>query len=539
MNLFDKVVSAFSPEAGIRRLQAREALGQMQGSSTTQPWGGGGYEGSSFGREAWNPAWNRAKMADEETNLNRYDRDTIILTLEDMYRNNEFIGGIVDRMADYVVHTGIRPQAQTKERAWNDEAEDWFMEWAKVADYRQRPGMNLWRMQWMSVVDRCIRGESAFIPLANGQLQPIETSRIRTPDNMQSDPLVRMGVKFSKEGICLGYYVCDVSGDGQINTASYQFVPREEIFHISYPWRVAQARGVPALARLINKVTHVREADKYTLLKVKNDARHFLKETRKSGAGLGALGSRNARTTEDGNGNKQRIESKEWGIVWHGQEGDDLQSFESRTPHSGHVPYLEWQCKTIGMALGLPWEFVLMVFTEGSYSAQRTALLHGLHKFIQWHSDTAQYMCQRIWNWRIAKAMKEGDVAKAPLVNGVSQWYRVEWSLPNMGWVDPEAAAKAQIESWRFGKTSLKRIANSEGSDRTDILAEKGEDIKDAVAQAQAINKAYPDAGVTWRDMIGAGPGPSAPTPPVDVSPVDTETNTETPVVPAKGKPKK
>jgi capsid protein len=532
-NALDKLISAVSPEAGLRRAQARVELGDMQAATTTTPWGGGGYE--NLGREAWNPAWNRAKMADEETNLNRYDRDTQILTLEDMYRNNEFIGGIVDRMADYVVHTGIRPQAQTKVREWNEQAEDYFGEWAKIADYRRRPGMDFWRMQWMTVVDRCLRGESAFIPLANGQLQPIETSRIRTPDKLQSDANVRMGVKFSDAGICLGYYVCDVGKEGQINSASYQFVPREDLFHVSYPWRVAQARGVPALARLINKVTHVREADKYTLLKVKNDARIFLKETRKGGQGFGSLGARNSKTVQDGNGQKQRMEQAEWGMHWHGSEGEDLQSFEGRTPHSGHVPYLEWQCKTIGMALGLPWEFVLMVFTEGSFSAQRTALLHGLHKFIQWHSDTSRYFCQRVWNWRIAKAIKEGDLPKAPLVNGVSQWYRVTWSLPNMGWVDPEAAAKAQSESWRFGKTSLKRIANSEGTDRNDIFDEKAEDIVDAVEKAAEINKAHPEAGVTWRDMIGVGQAPPAvPAPAVDTPAMDAPE-----VVPfKKGKPK-
>jgi capsid protein len=538
MNFLDRAISAVSPAAGLKRAQARAELGQMQGAVTITN-STGGYEGSGFGREAWSPAWNRALQADEETNLNRYDRDTQILTLEDMYRNNEFIGGIVDRMADYVVHTGIRPQAQTKSREWNDEAESYFMEWAKIADYRQRPGMDFWRMQWMSVVDRCLRGESAYIPLANGQLQPIETSRIRTPAKLESDQSIRMGVKYSPAGLCLGYYVCDVDSVGQIKTDAYQFVAREDIFHISYPWRVAQARGVPALARLINKVTHVRDADKFTLLKLKNDARIFLKETRKGGQGFGALGARNSRTADDGNGNKQRMESAEWGMHWHGSEGEDLQSFESRTPHSGHVPYLEWQCKTIGMALGLPWEFVLMVFTEGSFSAQRTALLHGLHKFIQWHSDTSRYLCQRVWNWRIAKAMKEGDLSKAPLGNGVSQWYRVDWSLPNMGWVDPEAAAKAQMESWRFGKTSLKRISNSEGADRTDIFDEKAEDISDAITKADELNKKHPGAGVVWQDIIGVGQAAPAAPAPVEPPAVDPPATTEPPAVPVKGKPKK
>ena len=505
MNVLDRIIASVSPAAAVKRHEARETLSRMQATDVTGAGGGGGYEGASFGREAYAQAWNRAQQADEETNLPRYDRDTMILTLEDLYRNNEFVGGVVDRMADYVVHTGIRPQAQTKERSWNDQAEGFFGEWCKVADYRQRPGVDFFRMQWISVVDRCLRGESGYIPLANGQLQPIETTRIRTPDKLQSNPLIRNGVQFTKEGICVGFHICNADASGYINTSVADYVPREEFFHVSYPWRIAQARGVPALGRIINKVTHLRDADKYTLLKLKNDARIFLKETRAGGQGIGSIGTRNGRTTQDADGNKTRIENAEWGMKWTGKTGEDLQSFESRTPHQGHVPYLEWQCKTLGMALGLPWEFVLMVFTEGSFSAQRTALLHGLHKFLQWHSDTSRFLCQRVWNWRIAKAMKERDIDLAPKVDGVSQWYRTDWSLPNMGWVDPEALAGAQVSAWKFGKTSLKRIAAGEGSERSDILAEKREDILDAIDQADAVNAKHPGAGVTWRDMINVG----------------------------------
>lgn len=503
MNLLDKLVSAVSPERGLRRVEARTALSRLS-ATDTQP--SGGYESASFGREGWNPAWNRATPADEEQNFPRYDRTTTVLLLQDAYRNNEIAHGIITRLADYVVHTGIRPQAQTKDRAWNDAAEAFYGEWAKIADYRQRPGVDLYRLQWQCIVDRCIRGESGFIMLANGQLQPIEMDRVQTPDNKQQDQWIRNGVAFSQSGILTGYWICDRSPDGFINTRSAEFVPRENFIHVVYPWRFDQARGVPELASVINKLTHLRNADKYTLLKVKNEAQQFLVVTKEQGGGLANSMPRNSRTTTDSNDNKQSIVAHEWGHLWNMKIGENVKPVGGMTPFGTYVPYLEWEVKTLASALGLPWEFILMVFTEGSFSAQRSALLHALHKIVQWHGDLARAFCQRTWNWRIAKAMKEGDLPLAPKdERGVSQWYRVDWSLPDMGWVDPEAAADAQVTAWKFGKTSLKRVASAEGRDRTDMLAEKADDIRDAIGQAAAVNKAFPEAKVTWRDMISVG----------------------------------
>ena len=463
-----------------------------------------GYEGGNISRERPQMPYYRAFNADEEKHLSFCARERLVLSMEDLYRNNEIFHGVSNRMADYVVHTGIHPMPQTSSKEWNHDAEHWFKQWSKIADFMQRPSVDFGVMQWQTIVDRIVRGESGFVLIDNGQLQAVDMLRVRTPEKFETDGNVHDGMKLDSVGRPLGYFVCDRK-DGYIDTSSFSFVPKENFIHVASPWRVDQKRGIPAAAAIYGKLADMREADKYTLLKLKNDAKQFLKITRQGGGGFANEIPRASGVAKDTAGNMQQVSAHDWGQEWRMKPGEDVSSFDSKTPGQYHVAYLEWQLKVIASALGLPWEFVIMVFTDGSFSAQRSALLHALHKFINWHHWLNASLNRRVWNWRIAKAMKEGDIDKAPLdKNGVSEWHKCAWALPNMGWVDPEASVKANVLAWNLGNMSLKRICAQEGFDRDDVLTEKAGDISAAIEQADALNKAHPGAAITWRDIINA-----------------------------------
>lgn len=493
----------------VQRILAAVANKQpgVHASSGTGYGYGAGYEAIDFGRERGQAAWGRAVVADEEYHLGKYDRATMVLTCQDLYRNNEIAHGLVNRIADYVVHTGIRPQAQTSSKAWNDEAEAWFGEWMKIADYRQRPGTDFYRLQWMKIVDRYIHGESGDIITETGQLQPIEMDRVQTPTSLEKETTIRSGVQFDATGRLLGYYVCNQKPDGRVDAEKYVFVPAANFIHVMWPWRVNQARGVPELAACVGKIMDLREADKYTLLKAKNDAKLFLKRIQSGGSGpLGGVGPRGQTIVTDSLG-KTVMEHHDWGEIWNGKTGEDISSFRSEVPNSTYIPYMEFQCKMIGSCLGIPWEFILMVFTDGSFSAQRSALMHMLHKIMGMHSALSSIYCQRVWNWRVARAMKYGDISQAPVDSrGVSEWYKVIWSLPHMGWVDPEAAIQGDKTAWQMGVRSMKSIIGGYGADRDDTFADKGSDIESAGDIADKLNANHPDREkVTWRDIIDAG----------------------------------
>jgi hypothetical protein len=110
---------------------------------------------------------------------------------------------------------------------------------------------------------------------------------------------------------------------------------------------------------------------------------------------------------------------------------------------------------------------------------------------------------QPVWNWRIAKAIKEGQLPPAPVdARGVSEWYKVRWQTPEFGWVDPQSENQGHILAINAGASSLTEWCGKRGRDAEDVLREKGADINNAIIIADEINKANPGAAVTWRDMI-------------------------------------
>jgi capsid protein len=178
-------------------------------------------------------------------------------------------------------------------------------------------------------------------------------------------------------------------------------------------------------------------------------------------------------------------------------------AFESKTPSREYVDYMKQELQAIAACLDIPYEFLMLIFTEGSFSSQRAALIHSKHVFTEWHDWVIKVFLQPLWNWRIAKAIKNGELPPAPVdENGRSEWWRVDWSLPFFDWVDPDRQAKSDERRYDMGATSLSAITKSQGREVREVLGEKAADIRQAIEQARAINEANADANVTWRDLI-------------------------------------
>ncbi|MFH1602663.1 MAG: phage portal protein, partial [Pseudomonadota bacterium] len=193
--------------------------------------------------------------------------------------------------------------------------------------------------------------------------------------------------------------------------------------------------------------------------------------------------------------------------------GDDIESFESKTPNREYVGYLKHELQAIAAAINISYEVLMLIFTDGNYSSQRAALIHNKHTFQSWTQWVIGSGMDRICNWRIAKAMKRGQLPEAPkeditspdgrVIAQRSEWHKKTWSIPYFDWVDPQAQATADKETYNLGTTSLKRLNAARGQDRDDVFAEKGSDIEAAIDEAARISEATGEE-VTWRDLISS-----------------------------------
>jgi lambda family phage portal protein len=444
--------------------------------------------------------------------VGRVDRQTLRLECRDLWRNNEIVRAIVDRVPSYAVWTGIYPQPQTSDPAINAEYARWWAEiYVPTADYRQINGVDLIAHQRLAISHRLLDGGLGFVLLANGQIQPIEADRIATPQRLNGDEHVTEGVRVSDAGLVLGYYVCERNKNGTVDTTKARYIARENFIYLFNPSRVDQLVGIPDLAPCVNKLRDYDETDRYVLNKIKSDAMMLFK--RKDDVGLPNMNPRGSTLKTSSSGVAQRVEKNEWGQVINLAGREDMEAFESKTPNGEYVPYLKHQLQTIAAAVGVSYEILMIIFTEGSFSSQRAALIHNKHAFLQWHDWLVVSFLDRLYNWRIAKAIKNGELPPAPKdAKGASEWWRKSWSVPHFDWVDPQKQAIADKERYNMGADSLTAIINSQGRYRDEVFAEKADDILAAARMAEEINKADPGAGVTWRDIIlTAQPGQVSP----------------------------
>lgn len=496
----ERLLSHLAPGTAMRRYAERSAF-DMQSR---------GYDAADNDSRFRNYyARSRSLPLDEDKHIGASDRQSIRLECRDLWRNNEIVRAITDRFSSYAVWTGLYPQPQTSDPNINKEYAQWWAEiYTPTADYRQINGVDLIENQKLAISHRLIDGGLGYVLLENGQIQPIEADRISTPTEQANDKNVVEGVRHSKSGIVLGYYICDRTSDGVVDKTKSRYIPRDNFIYCYKPGRIDQLVGIPDLAPCVNKLRDYDETDRYVLNKVKADATQQFKH--KTVTGLPNMLPRNATTKTNSDGNDPtKVMKNEWGTVHNLLPQEDLEAFQSMTPNGEYVPYLKHQLQTIAAAVGVSYEILMIIFTEGSFSSQRAAIIHNKHAFLEWHDWLVSRMMNRLYNWRIAKAIKNGELPAAPLdARGVSEWWRKTWSVPYFDWVDPQKQVSADKERYNMGTDSITAIVNAQGRYRDEVFSEKASDIQAAVLKAQEINKSSPEARVTWRDIINtATPG--------------------------------
>jgi len=498
---FEEMLSAVAPGLAIRRMTNRAQFKIMAG---------GAYSATSGGRYRTMQAFGRSRSGSEESAVSSFDRVKLMLEGADLFRNNSVVSGAINRFADYAVCFGLPPTALSSSPEWNARAEAWWNDvYVNTADFRQQG--DLYDLQKLTLTSRLWAGGCGFIMLSNGQIEPIEYERIQTPSEYKTAPLVTQGVRRTSQGIVVGYYICNRKGGRSVDTSSHRYVKAENFIHCYKPWRFDQLLGVPDIAPLIEAVRDHDETSNYILNKIKNEAMRLVAFTRKDGGGAGNAGFRGMTKTDE-NGKKRDVLKQEWGMEFNLPSGDTMDLVEGKTPGSGSIEYLEQTLRIISACFGVPYEFLLLIFKEGSYSTHRAASLHASHAFQISTDWLAKRFLNHLWQWRIAKAIKDGTLPPAPVdANGVSEWWKVEWIEPYFESLDPDKQAGGDKTNLEIGLQSVTNIVKGQGRRRQQVWQEISEELADAAKRVEAHNLEHPDAPITIAHFTNAAtPGAAA-----------------------------
>jgi capsid protein len=458
----------------------------------------GPYSGP-YGEDPWSMIRKnrsmRSQPLDEDHLQGQGNRDFLRQSCLDLYRVSGLAHAAVTRIADY--STVCTPYPATSDDKWNAAAFDWFQDWRLQADYRRRPGVDLCDIVHMIHIADHLIGETFFMPTDTGQLQPIEADRIATPNDYQKDPMVIDGIRINGSGVITDYYVCRRKPDGSVDRTSWTAVKAKSLFQVVDPWRIDQLHGIPRIHAAVKKLADYDETDEAMRAKVKNEAMRFFQTESQLPLGGGRT------TTGGGTGTKYKIIKTDIGQIW---DGAKLDTIESKSPNATYTTHMIEEARAVAAACDIPYEYLMMIYTAGSYNAQKGARLAFRDTCWRRADHVNKWFLQRVWNWRIPQAIKAGDLPPAPITvrsDGlrVSEWNRVRWAMPRFEDIDLGSDVSAKSAAWAAGQQSLR----DQRENPYQILEGKASDILRADEIAERLNAQLKTGQVTWQHIINAG----------------------------------
>ena len=419
--------------------------------------------------------------------------DFLVAACMNGYRNDPITRSIVDVVSTYMGES--RPVATTDDPEFNKEATEYFNDvWWQMADARRRPGVDFGTIQNMWSKWSFIGGDMLFA-LHEGSLYPYEGLQVKTPSDLRSDKNVINGVRVEPGGAhrISHYYVAkDVNRSGYGTTAAKDFqriAQSNAIFAPSKYWRASMLRGVPELHSVVDALADADKVNSNIQNMIKLQSSIWTIERKDSGVKTAGSRMLNAGSK----GEQAQIDKASHGmrVKVNGNPKDDFMMNKMDNPGANHVPYMMHHMRMIAAGVGLPLEMVLHLFTNGSYTANRAARVD-FAKFITdrwaWRNKVLN---QRVWNWVIAKAIKEGRIRKAPVgANGLSQWHKCSWTLPYFPQIDEGKEIAADVRQWGAAVLGLEDIAQEQGRTRAQLLDAHDGDIAEMKRRAE-------DLGVT------------------------------------------
>lgn len=455
-----------------------------------------GYDGAESDRMRRDLSYGRTTARDEDSLVSE-DRTREFLRLRgyDLYRNNAIVAGFCQRLSSFVVGTGLRPQARTSDEEINKLYEAFWERYAGACDYRQR--VNMHTLQSLAVSLRPTHGGYYLQLMDNGQVRPIECERIRIPTKPEEQKGQVDGVRVDPAtGRRLAYSVHSRAADGTFSGKHAEtWVPAESMIPvISDPWRLDQVREIPDLAPVLPALIDIHEMNLYTLNTAKSQMQHvgFIKKLPGGSGGVG-LKNMGMRGYNNAPVNVRQTVRVDWGTFHELLPGEEIGFPNPTAPTEVQVRYVAEHYKLIAAGMDVPYEFLTLDFSTADFSRMKSVLLL-VNKFCRnrrkWLADA---MLHRLWSWRIAKAIRDGELPAAPVdARGKSEWCRVEWHGDEEPWVDRQSENQADMLEYQLGLTTLRALHLRRGKDTEQTLREKAKEVQ-LIQKIAAEFQIHPD----------------------------------------------
>jgi len=415
-----------------------------------------------------------------ENKISWWDRCKMVDLFDTMIHENPLLGGLVNTfVCNTVPATGLRVVPTTNDKTFNEELSKRFNDYAEdPAQVDARGILNLWQLQAVLLRSVLGHGDAGLAYLSDGTTQGVSAARIATPPDYRKweGERVHQGV-YTGPGIApIGYYVCPRDRYGRVSTDKKQYVPREFFLHT---YRAASFDDYRARSAFLPGYPHMRMAEQimqYKLFQQKmasvfGIAIHKSKD--KTTSPLQRIGTSDS-AAEDLSESRTTDTRADFelfpgmGITLDSDE--ELTVIDSKSPGTEFENFVRLVGRYIGLACGLPLEFVLQDWSRATYYGNRMASLMGKRVLLSWWAVPAQ-ATRALHARRVNYLIESGTMSLPAGLDGPPAACDITLSPPIE--VDPEKAFRAHMLEVAANVNTKEAWAKQQGKTMTDILRQR------------------------------------------------------------------
>ena len=463
--ILDKAINYVAPTWGARRFRSRYMMALA-----------GAYTGASKSRRqtaSFNP---KGGDADSDT---LGDLEPLRERSRDLLRNTPIATGAVGTNVVHVVGGGLTMQSridrellamtEDEAEAWQRKTEREFNGWAKSLNCDISRRNNFYDLQRL-VLRSTLESGDVFVllpykklkdSLYGTRLQVIEADRVCNENNRPNTNTLSGGIEKEKDGTPLFYHIRTThpGADYLSREMKWEKKPaftksgRINVIHVYEQLRPGQTRGVPYLAPVIEQLHQLGKYTDAELMAavVSSMFTVFLKTP--TGTGFSPFEPKD----ESGGSKSDNDYKMGVGAIVELASNEEVSFANPGRPNTAFDPFVQSILRQIGVALGLPFELLIMHFTK-SYSAARSAMLVAWKTFLTRREWLVDHFCNIVYEAWLEEAILSNRIQAPgflvdPLIRGA--YLSNIWIGQAQGSIDPHREISAVEKRIELGISTL------------------------------------------------------------------------------------
>ena len=339
------------------------------------------------------------------------------------------------------------------------------------------------------------------------QLQILDIDRLDVDKNerhMSNGNIIKMGVEMTKYGKPVAYHLrISHPGDNPYYTYAgqmYEVVAAADIYHHFVSDRPEQSRGFPWLATAMTRLQNLGGFEEAAIIAARVGAAKMGFFTTPDGDGTAIADA------EDTNGDL--MTEADPGVFGLLPEGVSFESFNPDYPHAIYAEFVKAALRGAASGLGVAYNTLANDLEGVNFSSIRSGVIEERDNWMAiqcWMIES--FLNDLFSTWLgfalISSAIKTTAGGALPSTK-FDKFNAAVWQGRRWQWVDPLKDADANIALINNGLRS-----------RSDVIAERGDDIEDVWAQLADEDKKLADMGIKLgKDQAPARPSEAAPAEP-------------------------